>query len=219
MCDVRRVGGVGPSALDRLRERLGGVTGAVAADVDAGAMGVGDVRTLAVKFDASGRRFRDFADCLAVSNEEEFDDWPLDGPRTFREYVDLIRRRAGTPSGYHTKWLIETQLEKRSSEALTHEIGMGVIELGYTVDQINGSNLAAFELLGRWMQMLEHAVAQNAKKPQMTSTGHFLGTQSRSGVGGLTSTLAKHVAGRAAEEASVLKEQRKASEERALLRK
>lgn len=129
------------------------------------AKGVGDVRTLAVRFDASGRRFGDFAECLALSSEEGFDDWPLHGPGTFREYVDLIRRRAGTPSGYHTKWLTETQLDKRSSEAVTHEIGVDVIELRYTVGQMNGSNLAAFELLGRWMRMLEHAVAQNAKKP------------------------------------------------------
>lgn len=80
------------------------------------------MRTLAVRFDASGRRFRDFADCLALGSEEAFEDWPFDGPRTFRVYVDLIRSRAGTPSSYHTKWLTEMQLDKRSSEALTYVI-------------------------------------------------------------------------------------------------
>lgn len=96
---------------------------------------------------------------------------------------------------------------------------MDVIELAYTMDQVDGANLAALELLGRWMQMLEHTVAQNAKEQDMTNTGHFLGTQSRSGVGGLTSTLAQSVVGRAVEEASDLKEQRKARAERALLRR
>lgn len=61
-------------------------------------------------------------------------------------------------------------------------------------------------------------MAQSAKKPEMTSTGHLLGTQSRSGHGGLTSSMAKHV-GRAAGEASALNQQRKVCEERALLRK
>lgn len=155
-----------------------------AAAEDAGVSATSDVRTLGVRFDASWRRFRDFADCLALRSEEAFEEWPLDGPWTFREYVDLIRRSAGTPSVYHTKWLTETQLDKRSSEALTHEIGMDVIELAYTFDQVNGANLAALELLGRWMHMLEHAMAKNAKKPEMTNTSHFLGGQSRSGVGG-----------------------------------
>lgn len=220
VCDVVKSGasGVGASALDRLRERLGGGRPSEEAATPAADAGA-DVRTLPVRFDAAGRRFRDYADCMALVHEVELEDWPLDGPRTFREYADLIRRRGGTPSGYHTKWSSESQLDKKSSEALIHEIGMDVIELSFTVDQVNAPNLAAFELLGRWMQMLEHAVAQNSRKPELNNTGHFLGTQSRSGVGGLTSTLAKHVANRAAEEASVLKEQRKAREERALLRK
>ena len=66
-------------------------------------------------------------------------------------------------------------------------------------DQLNVGNLACLELLGRWLQMTEHAVSQNAKKPEVTNPGLFLGNQSKVGGGGLTSTLAKHVAAKAAE--------------------
>ena len=86
-------------------------------------------------------------------------------------------------------------------------------------DQLNMPNVSGIELLIRWMQMIEHAVAQNPKKPAMENTGFFLGNSSRTPGGGLTSALAKHVAAEAAKEASVLKEQRKAREEKALLKK
>lgn len=103
-CDVVKAvaPGTGSSALERLRQRLGrGHAGdevvTAAADVEA------DVRTLPVRFDAAGRRFRDYADCMALVHEVELQDWPLDGPRTLREYADLIRRRGGTRSGCRSR--------------------------------------------------------------------------------------------------------------------
>lgn len=73
------------------------------------------------------------------------------GPRTFLEYVDLIWRRAGTRSGYHTKWLTETQLDRCSPEVVAHEIGTDIVEMGSTMDVLNALNLEAFQLLGRKM--------------------------------------------------------------------
>ena len=125
-----------------------------------------------------------------------------------------------TPSAYRSKWLLESGVDKKSAEALAHEIGLDIIEAALTYDQLNGANLACLEFLVRWMQMTEHAVAQNPKKLEITvNPGVFLGNMSSSSTGGLTSTLAKHVAAKSAEEAAVLKEQRKAREERALLKK
>ena len=130
-----------------------------------------------------------------------------------------IRKKSGTPSSWHTKWLNESGIEKKSPEAVAHEIGMDTLEAFMCYDQLNVPNVSGIELLIRWMQMIEHAVAQNPKKPAMENTGFFLGNSSRTPGGGLTSALAKHVAAEAAKEASVLKEQRKAREEKALLKK
>lgn len=179
-----------------------------------------DVRTLPVKFDSSGKRFRNFVEAAALLEQETFPDWIFDGPRATKEYITLILRKSNTPSAYHSKWLLESGVYKKSAEALAHEIGMDILEAALTYDQLNGANLACLELLARWMQMTEHAVAQNPKKPEITvNPGVFLGNMSSSSAGGLTSTLAKHVAAKSAEEAAVLKEQRKAREERALLKK
>ena len=172
-----------------------------------------------VRYDAAGERYREFADAVAIGRTDAFPDWPFEGPRSLQEFLQLVRRRAGTPSGWHTKWLFESGLDKKMPEAMTHEILCDIIEAGACYDQVNVMNLASFELAGRWLQMIEHSVGQNAKKPEVVNPGLFLGNSSRSSGGGLTSALAKHVATRAAEDASVLKEQRKAKEERALLAK
>ena len=179
-----------------------------------------DVRTLPVKFDSAGKRFRNFVEAAALLEQDTFPDWIFDGPRTTKEFIALILRKSNTPSAYHSKWLLEPGVDKKSAEALVHEIGMDIIEAALAYDQLNGANLACLELLARWMQMTEHAVAQNPKKPEITvNPGVFLGNMSSSSAGGLTSTLAKHMAAKSAEEAAVLKEQRKAREERALLKK
>ncbi len=67
--------------------------------------------------------------------------------------------------------------------------------------------------------MIEHGVLQDPKKPVMTDRALFLGSSQRKAGSNLVGTLAKHVSKKAAEEASILKEQRKAREERALLKK
>lgn len=68
---------------------------------------------------------------------------------------------------------------------------------------------------------MEHAVPKNANKPDLIAqnTGMLLGNDSLSSTNGLTSTLARHAATKAAEEAAVLQEQHNVGEERALLEK
>lgn len=152
--------------------------------------------------------------------QETLPDWIFDGPRTTKEHIAPITRKSNTPSAYHSKWALESGVDKKSAEALAHEIGMDIIEAALTYDQLNGANLACLVLLARWMQMTEHAIPQNPKRPEITvNPGVFPGSMSSASAGGLTSTLAKHVAAKSAEKAAVLKEQRRAREERALLKK
>lgn len=44
-------------------------------------------------------------------------------------------------------------------------MGMDMLETALCYDQLQAGNLACLELVGRWMQLLENAVATNAGKP------------------------------------------------------
>lgn len=122
------VGGVlGTDGAEALRQRLT-KAGALRSGVEGSDEAMEDARTMSVLFDVAGRRHRDFSDALARQTELPFPHWPFDGPRTLVEYLQTIRRRAPTPGAYHTKWLAESGLAKKSIEAHVHELGMDVLE-------------------------------------------------------------------------------------------
>jgi hypothetical protein len=173
--------------------------------------------TLPVKCDRSGKRYRDFVESVPMLEAVEFTDFVVEGPRTYKGFVESLTRKENSPIAYHTRWVMETGVDKKSPEALAHELGCEMIEIAHSYDQLQMPNLASFELLAHWLQMIEHSGAQNPKKPDFQNQHLFLGTSSRVTTGGLTNSLAKHMASRAAEEAAVLKEQRQAREERALV--
>lgn len=118
-----------------------------------------------MRFDVAGRRYRDFADALARLVEEPFDDWPLEGPRSLLEYLQMVRKKSQRPGSYPTKWVAESGIAKWGMEAHIPEVGMDILEAALTYDQLQAGNCTSLELLGRWMQLLEHTVSQNANKP------------------------------------------------------
>ena len=92
-------------------------------------------------------------------------------------------------------------------------------ELACTYDQVDISNLASMEALARHMQFIEH----NVKKKKDTvkdfdSQDYYLGRQRRTGGAIISPELLKWVAESAARDSAILKEERKAAEERALAR-
>ena len=101
-----------------------------------------------------------------------------------------------------------------------HEILSEVIEMLGCVDQLDLPNLAGIEVLARHLQYVEHEVKkkQDAKKAGDTGAEYFLARAKRSGGALIAPELIKWVADRAARDSAILKEQRKAAEERALAR-
>jgi hypothetical protein len=180
---------------------------------------VGDLRTLRVKYDRSGKPYRNSVESVSMLEAVEFTGFVVEGPRTYKDFVEALTRKGNSPIAYHTRWVMETGVDKKSPGALAHELGCERIEIAHSYDQLQTPNLASFELLARWLPMIEHSVAPNPKKPDFQNQHLFLGTSSRGTTGGLTNSLAKHVASRAAEGAAVLKERRKAREERAWVTK
>ena len=54
-----------------------------------------DLRVLPIRYDAAGRRFRDFSEAYSLCRDGAFKDWPYEGPRATLEFLNLVRRRTG----------------------------------------------------------------------------------------------------------------------------
>jgi hypothetical protein len=93
------------------------------------------------------------------------------------------------------------------------------LELLGCVDQLDLANLAGAESLARHMQFTEHEIKKkHDAKRDFSSADYFLGRQTRSGGALIHPELLKWVSEKHAKESAILKEQRKAAEERALQR-
>ena len=64
-----------------------------------------DARVLPVRRGPSGTRSRTWRDVVEEVSETQFDDFPLEGPRTVRWCVEFIGRRQGGPLDHHMWWV------------------------------------------------------------------------------------------------------------------
>ena len=101
-----------------------------------------------------------------------------------------------------------------------HEVLSEVVELLACVDQVDPGNLCGMEAAARHLQFVEYEVKKKADTKKSDSNAEFfLGRSKRTGGALISPELLKWVSDKAAQESAVLKEQRKAAEERALARK
>jgi hypothetical protein len=95
-----------------------------------------------------------------------------------------------------------------------------VLDLAVTYDQLDCSNLAFAESSARRIQQIEYDQKRKYEAKRGSShSEYYLGRAVRSGNNLMSPELQKWVATKAAAEAQILKEQRKADEERGLARK
>ena len=99
-----------------------------------------------------------------------------------------------------------------------HE-NLEIVELLGCVDQVDISNLAGVEATVRHLQYVEHEVKKkHDARTQADGSDYFSGRGRRAGGAIISPELLKWVAEKAARDASVAKEIRKAGEERSLAR-
>eukprot|EP00959_Pyramimonas_sp_CCMP1952_P267626 5595576-Pyramimonas_sp.AAC.1 len=60
--------------------------------------------------------------------QEQHDDFPLVGERSFKWLCDYIVDHGGTPDGRHTKWMMESGCAKDSAAAHIHDL------LGFAIE-------------------------------------------------------------------------------------
>ena len=178
-----------------------------------------DVRTLPVRYERSGERYRLFEDACSLMTEEAFEeeDWPMEGPRSCRWWLWATRRLGMTPIARHQRWVAESGVSIADRSIHEHEVISQVIETACTVDQLNVPSLLSFEHLVRRLQLIEEAHVLSPTSPSYEGSEHWLGTGRRRGGVLINPSLAKHVASRIRDETEVAKERRKACEEKRLV--
>ena len=208
----------------------GGAGGVLAGGAAAGAapvVGAGgapaiptDIRTLAVKYDNNGDRKRTFQSAVELISEDPFADYPISGPRTLHWGLKFMAEHGGTPNGWHQKWKSEMKLQSHDGGVEGHETACRLLEMGSCYDQLNLGNCAIGEGLMREVMCTEERYKDRASSSSDGRLGEkalFQGHSQRHALC-IHPELITHISSELSKEASILKERRKAREERALLK-
>ena len=173
-----------------------------------------DLRVLPVAYDlGSGERFRTVEDAVAMTSNTNFDDWPLEGPRSSLWLRRELRKQGLTFLRRRQNWSVKSGI--RDGDRAIHEQGSICRALHYmmTYDQLNLGNLAGVEALAKRMMLLEEAYRGRPSAPSYEGAEHFVGARESMDGNLVDPGLVKHVATKLKEESEVKKEQRKWREE------
>ena len=182
----------------------------------AGGQATGDIRILSVLYDVTGERFRRFADAVQHLEAISFADSPVKGPVTIVWCCRFMRDHGGSPTGWHTKWLSLTRMQANDSYVILHDHFSKVLEMMVVYDQLQVGALAAAEYVVRQIQMIEEKYKDKvAGAEDAVEQALFSGQVHRSGLC-LCPALSEWMGTEMRGEAALMKERRKAREERAL---
>ena len=187
--------------------------------------GSGDARVLEVKLGPRGRH-RDFVDGVDACDEEDFDDFPLSGPRTTSWCLTFLRRRR-TPSDHHAMFKTLSKLTAESWGMAEHENLMRLLELGLQYDQLDLTNMAWAEAALRRAQLIEWAHHERVREAEASGSGDRVSPEELSAFTGVSRAgeslmvaprLLNHVKSAVETDGNIMKAVRKAREERELRR-
>ena len=186
---------------------------------------VQDARTLPVVYDAIGSRRREFRDAVLACREDQWAGWPVRGPRTTHWVLRYIVDHGGTPTGMHSRWRSEARLQEHEPGVQEHERACRTLEELLCFDQCNGAYLASAELLVRAIQVQQEryrdrsAGGSASGGPDSVDTHLFMGSELTRGNVCVCPLLQEWASAQLAKEQALLKERRKAREERDLAKK
>jgi len=201
-----------------------------------------DARLLGVDGDGSTRRKLQWRDVVAKLTELPFSDWGVQGPRTTFWCCRFIDRRGGGPTDHHRWFLYTHGLSKDSWGVNVHESGLKILQLLGEYDHLDLPNSAGVEALLRQVQLIEYVYMQDSaasrgkgggktgegkkeKSAGVSFTGFvdelavFSGSHRETGEAMVCPALLQFVAAEVERDAGILKQVRKAREERAALAK
>ena len=127
----------------------------------------------------------------------------------------FIQTYGSGPLSRHTKWRSETHPPAGNALVAEHEMISEMLERASVFDQLDVPNLSSFECLCRRYQAIEETLRPNEPEAPIEGMEHFMGRPRLSGGVAMSPDVSRYVTDQLALETSVLKERRKAREERA----
>jgi hypothetical protein len=176
----------------------------------------GDLRTMDVLFDFQGLRKRPFHQAISMMDETppQGEGLQLKGPPSLLPMCKSMSDMGLTPSTFHEFWIRSAKIPEGDRSVFEHECLSRILEAFVAVDQINFPATQGGELLARRLQVIREARKLSASQPDYSSADHFMGWAYRKSSQGVVSELAAHVASELKDETAIMKEARKAREER-----
>ncbi|CAE7038510.1 unnamed protein product [Symbiodinium sp. CCMP2592] len=173
-----------------------------------------DVRVLSVLFDSADERRRTIHEAVPELEEVEYEDFPLQGPRTLFRDVRQLRRLGLDFCQHHESWLKKSGV--RAGDRSVHEHASICRALNWMLcyDQLNICGLASAEALNRRRTLIEFAHQGRPETPSYEGAEDILGVRESADGSLIDPAITQHAARRAASKAEVLKQQRLAAEER-----
>lgn len=173
-----------------------------------------DVRVLSVLFDSADERWRTIHEAVPELEEVEYEDFPLQGPRTLFRDVRQLRRLGLDFCQHHESWLKKSGV--RAGDRSVHEHASLCRALNWMLcyDQLNICGLASAEALNRRRTLIEFAHQGRPETPSYEGAEDILGVRESADGSLIDPAITQHAARRAASKAEVLKQQRLAAEER-----
>lgn len=171
-----------------------------------------DDRLLGLHF-RGGRRFLPLREALGSFSQQEYDDWPFQGPRLLREYLEAVDE-AGGFIAFEESWVRRSGVAEGSAQAHEHRTGSETLRLLVEFDQLDATNLAAVENLCRRQVQLELAVERSPAHPDFVGLSEIMGGPITEGGAAAASRFREWVGSKQRERASVLKQARLEREER-----
>lgn len=173
-----------------------------------------DVRTLSVLFDPQGGRWRRLEDAALLSRQEDFADFPLDGPRVTGWLLQTLRKISLDFMGHHEKWVRQSNIRGNDRAIFEHRTLCRALQLLCCYDQLCLPNLAGVEAMTRRLTTIEQAYHNRADQPTYEHADYMSGIIETADGSLLPPALVEYTARRLKQDADVMKEVRKAAEAR-----
>ena len=190
-----------------------------------------DARLMSITFQEVNRNERIWRDVAKDIHEEPFDEWGVPGPRTSKWCVQFLNRRNGGPVDHHRWWMSNLGLQSDSWGVAEHENLMKIIDKMGRYDGLDLTNLASAEMAFRRLQLIEYFYSEKGpgggkgsgkakdKKAEdgsyKSEAAIFSGTHREFGDTMIAPDLLEYVSKEVERDAAILKQVRKAREERA----
>ena len=153
-----------------------------------------------------------------LCQETRVDNFLVDGPRTAGWVLRFMVENGSTPLGRHAKFKADAGLSVTDPGVVAHEHLCKLLQTALTVDQLDGTNCATVELICREIQMVEEKYADRLRSQDpLHEDGEYFMKTSPSNVC-MCPAFREWIGEQMRGDASVMKERRKAREERQLYR-